>query len=255
MIPPIVHQIWLGADPLPEEFRLYGQSWVRHNPGWELRLWTEETVPDDLTRREVYERLRQPAERSDILRLELLQRHGGIYIDTDFECLRPFGAMLDGVDFFCGYLKPDRVNNAIIGAAPGHPIVAQALRELRPRTFFGVVDKEGTGPLLLNRVLRDHPDVVIFDRAVFYPQSAAERENAVGVHHAAQSWKDDDGLRKEVRRLQKLLARAQAEADAAACRAERVETALGSAAPRHRRFPTRLRRFLSERLAGWSGNA
>ena len=52
----------------------------------------EEIAPREL-RPEVYERLRAPAERANILRLELLQRQGGVYVDTDFEALRSAGAI------------------------------------------------------------------------------------------------------------------------------------------------------------------
>src|SRR5204863_264320 len=76
-------------------------------------------------------------ERADILRLELLWRYGGVYIDTDFECLKPIDELLEGVEFFTGLLKragpskPARVNNAIFGAGPGHPLLDRALDELR----------------------------------------------------------------------------------------------------------------------------
>ena len=54
------------------------------------------SLPGDLRRPEAAERLRAPAERSDILRLELLWREGGVYVDTDFECLRSIEPLLDG---------------------------------------------------------------------------------------------------------------------------------------------------------------
>ena len=41
MIPRIFHQIWLGDGPLPREYEGYQRSWTKHNPGWELRVWTE----------------------------------------------------------------------------------------------------------------------------------------------------------------------------------------------------------------------
>src|SRR5205807_3001839 len=74
MVPRIIHQIWVGPDPLPGELRGYVDSWKRQHPDWEHRLWTEDSLPRDLVRPESRERLRHPAERSDILRLELLWR-------------------------------------------------------------------------------------------------------------------------------------------------------------------------------------
>ena len=122
LIPRVFHQIWVGPDPTPEEFITYRQTWLACNPGWELRLWTEENLPPDLERREAYEKLRVPAERADILRVEILFRFGGVYVDADFECLRPIEDLLDGTDFFVAYLKPNRVNNAVIGSVARHRV-------------------------------------------------------------------------------------------------------------------------------------
>ena len=206
MIPRILHQVWVGPDPLPQEFLDYRESWRRHHPGWEMRLWTEENLPTDLVRREAYERLRNPAERSDILRLEVLLRFGGVYVDTDVECLRPIDPLLEeGAGFFVGYIGAPKVQNAVIGAAAGHPALERALRELRPVTEFGI-DKRGTGPFFLTEVLREHPEVTIYPREVFYPMTDAERDQAYAVHHDAASWKTPDLWKTRVWQLQEKLA-------------------------------------------------
>ena len=45
MIPRVFHQVWVGPEPLPDEYRRYGQTWLQHNPGWVLELWTDENLP------------------------------------------------------------------------------------------------------------------------------------------------------------------------------------------------------------------
>lgn len=198
MVPRILHQIWLGPDPLPDEFAGYRQTWVERHPDWEHRLWTEDTLPEGLRRPEVYERLRMPAERSDILRLEVLWLHGGVYVDTDFECHRPLDPVIEGLDFFTAPLKPDGwVNNAFIGATPGHPIVDRALNELRPREFYGY-DKHATGPRFLDTLLRDYPGATRLPAELFYQTSPGQLETAVATHHAAGSWKTVDSYRRAV---------------------------------------------------------
>ena len=73
-VPRIIHQIWIGPEPLPEPHRAWIESWRGHHPGWEHRLWTEDDLPEDPIRPEILERLRAPVERADILRLEILFR-------------------------------------------------------------------------------------------------------------------------------------------------------------------------------------
>jgi mannosyltransferase OCH1-like enzyme len=195
-IPRIFHQIWLGPDPPPEHENAYRASWGEYHPGWEVRLWREDELPDDCRRAEVYQRLRHPAERADILRLELLWRYGGVYVDTDFECRRSIEPLLEGVELFLGDMKPGRTNNAIIGAIPQHPLIGRALDELRPVEWHGVDPKAGTGPHFLDALLRpERNHITIFPPPVFYPSTEEERASAYAVHHTARSWVDVDGLR------------------------------------------------------------
>ncbi len=209
MIPRILHHVWVGPDPMPQEYVGYRESWRRHHPGWEMRLWTEENLPTDLNRKEAYERLRKPAERADIIRLEVLLRFGGLYADTDFECLRSIEPLLEGIEFCAAAIKQGRVSNALIGARPGHPILERAISELRPRTEYGY-DKSGTGPFLLNKLLRQHPEVTIFPPEYFYPASPRQRERAYASHHFARSWQDAEDLRRALQKSERQLAQAQA---------------------------------------------
>jgi mannosyltransferase OCH1-like enzyme len=204
----VFHQIWLGPAPLPEQFAPYVESWRRHHPEWQHRLWTEETLPPGL-RPEIYQRLRSPAERSDVLRLELLAREGGVYVDTDFECLRPIDPLLEGVDLFAAESKAGRVNNALIGAAAAHPAIVRARDDVRPLTRHGTVDKDGTGPFFIDRVLKE-AHATIFERPLFYP-TPAEQAGAYAIHHMARSWKDAAGYRKSIYLARVRLATTEAE--------------------------------------------
>jgi hypothetical protein len=208
MIPRLLHRIWLGPEPMPEEYVRLGKTWKRNHPAWEHHLWGETNLPTDLSP-EVYELLRRPAERADILRLELLHRLGGVYVDADVESLQPIDPLLEGVMCFLGALDSGRVSNAVMGAVPSHPLFARALAELRPRTTFGPVDRDGTGPLLIERIRHDFPHVTVFEPEVFY---ATEREEAqCTFHFSARSWKDEAGLRADLARAERDRGRARDE--------------------------------------------
>ncbi len=196
LIPRIFHQVWVGPNPLPEEFGRYQQTWLDHHPAWELRFWTDQNLPEGLRRPEAYDRLRSPTERCDILRLELLWRFGGVYVDCDFECLRSIEPLLEDIDFFTAYVEPTRVNHAIMGAVAGHRILDLALEEIRPREFHGY-DKNATGPLFFDRLLKGYPDVTVFEKELFYAKGEVVGPRAYAVHHEAGSWKDREALRHE----------------------------------------------------------
>ena len=214
MIPKKFHHIWLGPDPLPDDHRPWIESWERHHPDWEFTLWTEENLPEDPIRPEVLDRLRAPVERADILRLEILYRHGGVYLDTDLECLRPLDPVLDGEEFVGVCHKPGRITNTAIAAAPKHPLLERALANVRPMEMYWTNAsqrlKEVAGPLLLEKIVIDYPEVKLLDPPVFFPETPEEREQAIAVHHMARVWHNTTTLRAAMLRAEKRLEKTKA---------------------------------------------
>ncbi len=225
LVPRIFHQIWLGPDPFPDEYAAYQQTWLSRHPGWQLRFWTEDRLPDDLRRPEAAERLRAPAERANILRLEVLWREGGVYVDTDFKCLRSIEPLIENAELFISLAKPGRVNNALMGSRPAHPLLDEALEQIRPREFFGH-DKEATGTRFLDGLLLDRPGVTLLDPDLFYPQTPEARRNAYAVHDMARSWKSRELLQLDVERAERKLQRAEERARKWQARHERNEAEL-----------------------------
>ena len=161
-------------------------------------------------------------ERADILRLELLWKYGGVYVDIDMECLRPLDALAAGVDFFGTEIKPGRITNTVIGAASRHPILDRALRELRPQEPRARFDKTSSGPLFLAGVVREYPRITTYSRELFYPMTADERAEAYAIHHAARTWKDADDWKDVTLRLENRLTETQRELERE--RREHIET-------------------------------
>jgi mannosyltransferase OCH1-like enzyme len=209
LIPRIFHQLWVGPNPFPEEFARNQETWLEHHPGWELRFWTEDNLPENCRRPEVYEKLRAPWVRTDILRLEVVWRFGGVHVDTDFECLRSIEPLLDDVDFFTAYMEPTRTNHAILGAVPGHPIVDRALLEITPSDTFVPWDKDTTGPLFFDRIVKEYPEATIFPKDYFFGKSAESRRAAYAIHHEAGAWKDPAVYRYEIEKLKRRVEKAE----------------------------------------------
>jgi hypothetical protein len=144
-IPRIIHQIWLGS-PLPQQLRKYSDSWRARHPDWEFKLWTDREVDAfDFGTRDLYDASTCWGQKSDLLRVELLDRFGGVYVDLDYECYRPIDDLVARYDFF-GTLKniftaylgwpaiwrtPIVVCNSLIGARPSHPIMRAYLDRVR----------------------------------------------------------------------------------------------------------------------------
>ncbi len=142
-IPKIIHQIWLGPKRPPGFFLKFRESWQKLHPDWEYRLWTDvDLATYDFELRDLFDLSDNYGEKSDILRAELLYKYGGVYVDTDFECLKPIDELVSKYDFFTGIEPPHEiressrvlfVSNALIGSVPGHPIIKRWKQIIRER--------------------------------------------------------------------------------------------------------------------------
>lgn len=193
-IPRILHRVWLGDAPVPVEHERYWEAFAALNPGWELRTWRDEALElfgiGELLRR----RARSLAELANLTRYEVLRRHGGVYVDTDVEPLRPLDEILGGIEAFAGLELPGRVCNAVLGGIPGHTAFERAARVARTTIGLGPNSATANGPYLMSLICEQEPSVHIFDQGTFYPYLWDEEErrgeafpDAYLVHHWAKS--------------------------------------------------------------------
>lgn len=173
MIPRVLHQIWLGPAELPERHQRWRRQFVRQNPGWDCRLWTDANHPPVFNRRAWDIAGGLPgtvghAIRADILRLEILARFGGVYLDTDVRPVRPLDEFCD-VPAWAARERREIITNCAMGFPPNHPAMWRAV-DLIDESFFRyrrVVDQ--AGPTLLRRVFPQYPDVVLYPPHYFQP--------------------------------------------------------------------------------------
>lgn len=212
-VPRIVHQIWLGS-PLPKLYARWGESWRRQNPGWDYRLWTEKEIADfGLRNQRSYDLSPNFGVKSDLARYEILERFGGVYADTDFECLVSFERLASSTDFFTGLMYGTNpvIANGLIGSRPGHPILKTLVRDLS-EPFLGtdgmaILEYCGPGKFTRECIshLQGHPtdSMVVLPTTFFYafPNRDIEmkdlkaarnwaRPESLALHYWEVSWKD-----------------------------------------------------------------
>lgn len=159
-IPKRIFQIWLGS-PLPEKYKRWASTWRDFHPEWEYQLWTDQEAESlDMQNREIYKSTKNLGSKSDILRYEILNKYGGLYVDTDFECFKPFDYLHFHADFYAGiaFGKELTILNGIIGAIPGHPIITDLLRSISApvETNEGDEIHNVTGPWAFSRTCKSH---------------------------------------------------------------------------------------------------
>lgn len=144
-IPNIIHQIWLGPNPIPDEYKVYMSQWKAQYPDWEYILWDDEKIKTlSLRTGDLINFSNCFGFKSDILRAEILSQFGGVYIDVDYEPIKSIIDIYDSYDFFGTfralpllhisashyYNSPILVCNSFVGSIPGHPILNKYLDRL-----------------------------------------------------------------------------------------------------------------------------
>jgi mannosyltransferase OCH1-like enzyme len=210
-IPKRIHQIWLGSS-FPERCKKFQKTWLAHHPDWEYTLWTEAEIEEfGLVNQDLYNAATNFGEKSDIARYEILYRIGGLYIDTDFECLKPFDSFHYYCDFYAGvdYGKGFAVFNGLIGSAPGNNILKHCIDNLpfsknELGGFKEILSR--TGPLYFTESIKKEiassdERIVLFPVTYFYPwpwmyrnQNLPDQINSwikpetFAIHHWHVSW-------------------------------------------------------------------
>ncbi|MBI3236426.1 MAG: hypothetical protein HYZ48_01760 [Chlamydiales bacterium] len=199
-IPQIIHFVWVGERPFPRESVENIRTWMAHHPDWKFQFWTDRKRPVPIPGIELcyikdlnliqlapcLAKTDSPAEKSDLLRLEILYQKGGIYVDHDVKCFKSFDPLNRAYDFYCGIDMPFQsslasciyTTNNLIGVKPFHPIILRSM-ELLAQNFDAIgEDYPGSDrDCVLNRVL--HRTFWLFGQAVKEMHSQFENRDIV----------------------------------------------------------------------------
>lgn len=176
-IPKYLHQIWLGG-PMPKKEKERCDNLKNNLPkDWKYILWTEKDISKitNFQNKKIFESTPNLGQKSDILRIEILNQYGGVYCDTDIILFNQFDELLD-FEFFCGltYSKFPEIMNSVLGSTPGNTIIKnlQVFDKLPSwRDPMDVIDT--TGPYHLTRkiipLLEYNKNIAVLPNSFFYP--------------------------------------------------------------------------------------
>lgn len=195
-IPKIIHRTVpeRRSQAVNQFWREFGKMY----PDWDLRSWDEPLDANDFPiTSPLWDRCQSGAQKAGLIRLELLWTYGGIYVDSDVQPLRRMDELLT-CQVFGAWEDANCVPDAVLGAVPGHPAVAEMLNMAAERLMDGQ-DAWHTGPGVTTTVMPKRSDVTVFPPGAFYPyhylEKARAKENfrqtspwSYCVHHWHGSW-------------------------------------------------------------------
>ena len=209
LIPKKIHQIWLGKKGIPRKSIDWMHSWKKFNPDWEYILWDEEKIKDlQVSEFNVYSKELNPGYRSDILRYIILNKFGGLYADTDFECLKPIPSSILNYKFVAGLMfgnKPS-IGNSILISSPNSLFLQKILKNIKTTEYKNEINHiiKNSGPeavtkeyFSLTKEFKDESLILPSNYFYPYPNFMLNKhvnkyeqitDKSIGIHHWEMTW-------------------------------------------------------------------
>lgn len=134
MIPKHFHHTWPSGGEFPQVYQDYRNTFMKKHPDFGMTLWTPDDVHHHALSQDSLDLQQNPllhyVVKADISRHEILYKFGGIYLDTDMECLKSLYPFLDHRSFAGASYSPNKVGNGCIGTEAGNPLfkdIAEAI--------------------------------------------------------------------------------------------------------------------------------
>lgn len=212
VIPKKIHYIWLGKAK-PDSLKIALKTWREKAPDYSIVEWNENNLPlfDNAFYRTALEK-KNYAFASDYARLKILEKYGGVYLDTDIYLLKDINVVLRNHELVFGIQSNDYIfSTSFIACVPNQEFVKKALmiydhlsyeqKNLIPNTAL-------LSPLMTNLYKFENKDktqeresgkVIAYNSNVLLQPSF----RAVAMHIGEKTWADHnmhDHLRIKMRK-------------------------------------------------------
>lgn len=218
VIPKKIHYCWFGKGKMPNHFQENIRSWETYCPDYEIIEWNEDNydISKNVYMQQAYEK-KAWGFVSDYARLDIVNAHGGIYMDTDVRVLKSLEVLLQ-YELFCGFETVNVINFGLgFGARKNHPVISDILLKYEKLRFInqdGSLNKTPC-PIYQTSVLeqygvkkngkfqeKDH--FVVFPPEYFSPINqfgyGKPSIKTFSVHQYAASW-FDEGQKKDKEKM------------------------------------------------------
>lgn len=203
MIPKIIHYIWLGKNDKSSLNYICLHSWKEKLPDYQIKEWNEETLQLDALCREnrflaECRKRKLWAYMADYLRLYILYREGGIYLDTDVQVMQSFDFLLTK-DAFFGLEANGFYGTGVIAANRHNPAIQKMLEFYKHDIWM--VDFY-TIPYVMHYVAEQNQetfvDVTVYPQEYFAPYEydkefdlAKITKNTYAIHWFGGTWTEN----------------------------------------------------------------
>lgn len=212
----VIHSFWFSGEKKTTEYQKCIDSWKKVCPDYEIKEWNLDNY--DYSKNCFMEqavRHKKWAFASDVARLDVIYRQGGIYMDMDVELFKPLDKLLKNQAFFSFETHND-IDLTIFGAVSGNELIERLLRLYENIDFDGTLDmmNQFCQPVYIRDTMRAYGvnqtgdmqyinGMAFLPRCFFAPKDQfiyeldVMNEKTMAAHHCNSEWKDRDYKEKK----------------------------------------------------------
>ncbi|WP_227743785.1 glycosyltransferase family 32 protein [Lactobacillus helveticus] len=229
-IPKVINYFWFGKAPLPPLVRECIKSWKKFCSDYEIKRWDESNFDINICDyvKEAY-MAKKWAFVSDYARFYILNKYGGIYLDTDVELIKSIEPIRKKGSFFALETEEYDSLNPGIGMATyaNNGFYKKIINNYNQDHFidkYGLENKTPVGKRVANFLKKDGlknirgiqkvDNIIIYPKDYFCPLNyftgqSHFTENTVAIHHYSASWltSDEKKYHKIGQRVSKIFGR------------------------------------------------
>lgn len=206
-IPKIIHYCWFGNKELPNLVLNCIESWKKYLPEYEIMFWNESNFDIQLLNytKEAYEN-KKFAFVSDVCRVYVLKKYGGVYLDSDVEMIKPLPLEMLNHNAFSGFEDNNSIPTGIMASEKNGAWATEMYNYYKDKHF---VNSDGTLDLTTNvtiitnlmkeKIIFNNTFQEVVDFICFYPSDVfcpkshktgkiTITNNTLCIHHFAGSW-------------------------------------------------------------------
>lgn len=221
-IPKIIHYCWFGNKELPELVTKCIDTWHKHLPNYEFRLWNEETFDINSSEwcKSAYEH-KKYAFVADYVRLLKLYEEGGVYLDTDEKLEKSLDPFVQNDTAFMGFEDGKVLSMGVVGFPAKHHLLEELLAYYNQPFSMKVITDNIPNVVVVTHYLADKyglkldnseqiicNDVHIYPKTYFNPMDFFgnwdRSDKTTTVHLYMGSWLPEDVKKSLDRRKTKM---------------------------------------------------
>lgn len=134
MIESNIHQIWVGTVRIPKHIKYYMDEVKEHHKDFDYYFWNDDNLPElPENLKKIYDAYQDPAIKADLLRMYVVYKFGGVYLDADSKTIEGFYSTMiphkdcDGFVVYNDSYKMSALANSIFGFKKGNLLLEHML--------------------------------------------------------------------------------------------------------------------------------